>query len=123
MRSSRRKFLQLAAAAGAATVSEQRLRAFSNLAMPPVLLSEFGYRDVELAACLQQTQFEATQAVLMGLNEDSLLKPFRLRAGMPAPGVREAKTTCRAEEPVARTISMGPSRVISRSTSPPAKGT
>jgi uncharacterized protein len=86
MRSSRRSFLQLAAAAGAATVSEQRLRAFSSLAAPPALLSEFGYRDVEFAACLQQTQFEATQAVLMGLNEDSLLKPFRLRAGMPAPG-------------------------------------
>ena len=71
MRSSRRNFLQLAAAAGAAAVSEQRLRAFSSLAAPPTLLSEFGYRDVELAACLQQTQFEATQAVLMGLNEEA----------------------------------------------------
>ena len=86
MRTSRRNFLQLAAAAGAATVSEQRLQALSSLAAPPALLSEFGYRDVELAPCLQQTQFESTQAVLMGLNEDSLLKPFRLRAGMPAPG-------------------------------------
>jgi hypothetical protein len=85
---SRRNFLQLAAAAGAATISRQRLRALSPLATaaPPALLSEFGYRDVELAGCLQQKQFEETQAVLMGLNEDSLLKPFRLRAGMPAPG-------------------------------------
>jgi DUF1680 family protein len=83
---SRRKFLQLAALAGAARVGEKRLRAFSAPAAAPTLLSEFGYRDVSLAPCLQQTQFEQTQAVLMGLNEDSLLKPFRLRAGMPAPG-------------------------------------
>jgi DUF1680 family protein len=82
----RRSFLQLAAAAGAASIGGKRLRAFSALAAPRVLLSEFGYRDVELAPCLQQTQFEETQAVLMGLSEDSLLKPFRLRAGMPAPG-------------------------------------
>ena len=88
---SRRKFLQLAAVAGAARVGEKRLRAFSGPAVPPTLLSEFGYRDVVLAPCLQQTQFEQTQAVLMGLDEDSLLKPFRLRAGMPAPGTRYSR--------------------------------
>lgn len=49
-------------------------------------LQEFGYGDVELAPGRAQTQFEQTQFVLMGLNEDSLLKPWRLRAGLPAPG-------------------------------------
>jgi DUF1680 family protein len=49
-------------------------------------LAEFGYSDVKLAPGLAQTQFEQTRAVLLGLNEDSLLKPWRLRAGLAAPG-------------------------------------
>jgi DUF1680 family protein len=49
-------------------------------------LREFGYGDVDLAPGLAQTQFDQTQSVLLGLNEDSLLKPWRLRAGLPAPG-------------------------------------
>jgi len=49
-------------------------------------LEEFRYGDVELAPGLAQTQFEKTRAVLIGLNEDSLLKPWRLRAGISAPG-------------------------------------
>lgn len=52
----------------------------------PDLLEEFGYGDVTLAPGRARTQFEQTQTVLMGLNEDSLLKPWRLRAGLPAPG-------------------------------------
>ncbi len=49
-------------------------------------LAEFSYRDVILPAGLPQSQLEATQAVLMGLDDDALLKPFRLMAGRPAPG-------------------------------------
>jgi DUF1680 family protein len=49
-------------------------------------LKEFGYGDVQLGPGLAQTQFEQTRAVLISLNEDSLLKPWRLRAGLPAPG-------------------------------------
>lgn len=49
-------------------------------------LQEFGYGDVTLAPGLMQTQFDETQAVLLSLNEDSLLRPWRLRAGLPAPG-------------------------------------
>jgi DUF1680 family protein len=55
-------------------------------AEPARPLDEFGYGDVDLAPGLAQTQFEQTQSVLMKLNEDSLLKPWRLRAGLPAPG-------------------------------------
>lgn len=59
------------------------------LAEPPVSLpplEEFSYGEVTLAPGLPQTQFEHTQSVLLSLNNDSLLKPWRLRAGLPAPG-------------------------------------
>jgi DUF1680 family protein len=49
-------------------------------------LSEFPYGHVELAPSPQQAQMEQTHAVLMGMNEESLLRPFRLAAGMAAPG-------------------------------------
>src|SRR3954451_15457002 len=52
----------------------------------PGPLQEFSYGDVELAPGPAQTQFEQTQSVLISLNEDSLLKPWRMRAGLPAPG-------------------------------------
>ena len=76
----RRSFLKSAgsvAAALSSTATEPEL---------PRPLDEFNYSNVELAPGLAQTQFEQTQAVLLGLNEDSLLKPWRLRAGLPAPG-------------------------------------
>ena len=49
-------------------------------------LEEFGYGDVTLMPGLAQSQFEHTQSVLLSLNDDSLLKPWRLRAGLLAPG-------------------------------------
>ena len=49
-------------------------------------LEEFGYGNVQLSPGLAQTQFEHTQSVLMGLDEDALLHPWRMRAGLPAPG-------------------------------------
>jgi hypothetical protein len=71
---SRRAFLQSASVALFAS------------APPPTPLREFSYGDVDLAPGLPQTQFDRTQSVLLSLNEDSLLKPWRLRAGLPAPG-------------------------------------
>src|SRR3954447_6956022 len=78
---SRRVFLQSAVPLTAGLC----LRASDAGKRPPPLL-EFSYRDVDLAPGLAQTQFEQTQSVLLSLNEDSLLKPWRLRAGLPAPG-------------------------------------
>ena len=49
-------------------------------------LVEFGYGDVRFADGLQEAQFSETLAVLMGISDDSLLKPFRQMAGQPAPG-------------------------------------
>ncbi len=78
---SRRSFLQSASLATAALGSSS----FASGATPAPL-EEFAYGDVDLAPGLAQTQFEQTQSVLLSLNEDSLLKPWRLRAGLPAPG-------------------------------------
>jgi len=62
----------LTGALGAATV------------LPP--LEEFGYGNVTLASELHERQLRETHSLLMELNEDSLLKPFREMAGQPAPG-------------------------------------
>jgi DUF1680 family protein len=80
---SRRRFLQTASLATAALYSHSRL--FADDA-PPLPLQEVPYNAVQLAPGLAQTQFEQTQSVLLSLNEDSLLKPLRLRAGLSAPG-------------------------------------
>jgi hypothetical protein len=78
----RRAFLQSASLALAAIYSRPLLSAAGERGF----LEEFGYGDVTLAPGRAQTQFEQTQSVLMSLNEESLLKPWRLRAGLPAPG-------------------------------------
>jgi hypothetical protein len=49
-------------------------------------LEEFGYGDVQLAPGLPRSQFEQTQQVMLRMDIDSLLKPYRLRAGLAAPG-------------------------------------
>jgi uncharacterized protein len=49
-------------------------------------LSEFGYGDVALLGGPLRRQFEENHAFLMKLDDDRLLKPFRQRAGLPAPG-------------------------------------
>jgi len=49
-------------------------------------LAEFGYNDVVLRSELHERQLSENHAVLMGLSDDSLLKPLRRMAGQPAPG-------------------------------------
>lgn len=78
---SRRSFLR---SAGLAATAFWTRGAEANPQPSP--LQEFGYGSVDLAPGPAQAQFEQTCAVLMSLNEDSLLKPWRLRAGLPAPG-------------------------------------
>ena len=51
-------------------------------------LAEFHYGQVTLLPGLAERQFTQTQTVLMGLNEDALLAPFRMRDGLAAPGPR-----------------------------------
>lgn len=86
--STRRTFLQSVALAIPALYSRMPLYAQGSLPhledAPP--LDEFGYGDVTLAPGRALDQFQNTQSVLMGLNADGLMKPWRLRAGLPAPG-------------------------------------
>jgi hypothetical protein len=60
---------------------------------PPVsrgalhVLREFDYDQVTLHAGKHQSQFESTIATLMAISDDTMLQPFRVRAGQLAPGV------------------------------------
>ena len=57
--------------------------------VPPVKppLAEFGYRDVDfLPDRPVERQVRENHALLLALSEDSLLRPFRVREGLPAPG-------------------------------------
>jgi DUF1680 family protein len=56
----------------------------TDLAAKP--MEQFDYGDVVLASELHERQLEQTHSVLMGLSDDSLLKPFRQMSGLPAPG-------------------------------------
>jgi DUF1680 family protein len=84
---SRRAFVQTTSLAGAAAMT-------GHLGMASMLdvsgslspLQEFGYGDVALNSLLHQKQLRETHALLMDLNEDSLLKPLRQMSGQAAPG-------------------------------------
>jgi len=84
---SRRRFVQSASMVTAGLAIPSRF----FLGMPagaPALqpLEQFDYGDVALASDLHEKQLEETHSVLMGLSEDSLLKPFRQMSGQAAPG-------------------------------------
>ncbi len=75
---SRRTFLGSAAVAGVG------LPSFAAGHVAP--LAQFPYTSIQFPDGPQRTQREQTHAVLMNLSEDSLLRPFRQREGLPAPG-------------------------------------
>ncbi len=79
---SRRSFLKGASLSVAVAYARPQLLSGQT----PALLEEFSYGDVRLSPGPAQTQFEQTQSLLLQMNVDSLLKPWRLRAGLPAPG-------------------------------------
>ena len=86
-RISRRSFLQATSlAAGGLAGSRLRLPALTSASENLRPLAQFGYGDVSLSSELHEKQLRETQAVLMNLSEDGLLKPFREMAGQPAPG-------------------------------------
>ena len=88
MTQSRRTFLKTGAALGLASVARPR-GLFADMQHETEVtprLSQFGYGDVELLEGPLREQFDTNHAFYLGLNEDSLLKPFRQRAGLPAPG-------------------------------------
>jgi uncharacterized protein len=84
MKSSRRSFLKSGSAVAFASLAAPH--AFSGDAPTPTVLHQFDYGDVELLAGPLRDQFETNHAFYAALDEDRLLKPFRQRAGLPAPG-------------------------------------
>jgi DUF1680 family protein len=49
-------------------------------------LQQFDYGDVQLLEGPMREQFERNHALFLALSDDALLKPFRQRAGLAAPG-------------------------------------
>ena len=86
MTPTRREFLKTGAAVAAASVAGRGASAAAGVAAVTPALSQFGYGDVELLEGPLRQQFQTNHAFYARLNEDSLLKPFRQRAGLPAPG-------------------------------------
>ncbi len=86
-RHSRRTFLKAGSAAlGVAATAELHLPLLHAATADEPLLNTLPYSDVALASEPHEQQLRETHAVLMGLNEDSMLRPLRAMAGMPAPG-------------------------------------
>jgi DUF1680 family protein len=86
---SRRQFLQFTgAAAGSALVTRSVSVWGSPLASIAVTpsLSLFEYSEVQLLDGPLRTQFDHNHDLYLHLDEDALVKPFREREGMPAPG-------------------------------------
>ena len=84
----RRHFLQNSALTGGALVISGRVRAAGAPVAPArqTQLSPVGYEQVTLLDGPLREQFDRNHAFFLALSEDSLLKPFRQKAGLPAPG-------------------------------------
>ncbi len=85
---SRRRFLATGSLAAAALAGDglwPRSTWGAN-GSPNAPLEQFGYGDVWISSERHEAQLMNTHSVLMGLSDDSLLKPFRQMSGMPAPG-------------------------------------
>jgi len=87
---SRRQFLKTAAASTAGLLAAGSLpswarRKVAQREIPPPL-SVFGYSQVQLLDGPFRKQFDENHKLFMGVDEDGLLKPFRQREGLPAPG-------------------------------------
>jgi uncharacterized protein len=89
-RKSRRQFLATTAVSTAGLLAMRSLPAWATAKVaaekvtPPI--SVFGYAQVQLLDGPCKRQFEQNHQTLLDLNEDGLLKPFRKRQGLPAPG-------------------------------------
>jgi hypothetical protein len=93
-KTSRRQFLAITGATAGALLTNRNLLArsidtsgasgASAAIVPP--LSVFSYSQVQLLDGPMREQFNHNHDLFLHLDEDALLKPFREREGMPAPG-------------------------------------
>jgi DUF1680 family protein len=88
MKQSRRDFLKTGTALAAASIAKPRkaLAALGSDTQIAPTLNQFDYGEVELLEGPLRQQFQTNHAFYSGLDNDSLLKPFRQRGGVPAPG-------------------------------------
>ncbi len=87
MNASRRRFLKTSAIAAGAMAMRPLAWAFPSTQVAiEAPLSSFGYSDVQLLDGLLREQFDHNHDLFLHLNEDALLKPFRQRGEMAAPG-------------------------------------
>ncbi len=82
---SRRNFLA-ASSLAAVGFAAPRLWPLFNAPGEHPFLQEFKYSDVAFDSGLHDEQLQENVSVLMGLSDDSLLKPLRAMSGQPAPG-------------------------------------
>jgi DUF1680 family protein len=86
---SRRQFLGSMGAAAGGLLAARTLPAWAGTRpseAPPSQLGIFRYSEVQLLEGPLQAQFEQNHKLFLSLDEDALLKPFRQRQGLPAPG-------------------------------------
>jgi len=90
-KTSRRQFLATAAATTGAALAVRSIPAWARpaaqaqVAITPQL-SVFGYSQVQLLDGPFRRQFDQNHDLFLHLDEDAMLKPFRQRVGMAAPG-------------------------------------
>ena len=87
---SRRQFLQSAAVSAAGLAATGSLPAWARKKTPAqnptAPLPVFGYSQVQLLHGPFRVQFDQNHELFANLDEDGMLKPFRQKAGVPAPG-------------------------------------
>jgi DUF1680 family protein len=84
MRLTRRSFVKTAATAAALATAPRLFAASGSLTREP--LRRFDYGDVQLTGGPFAAQYDALHAHYLALSNDRLLKVYRQRAGLPAPG-------------------------------------
>lgn len=86
-KTSRREFLRRSAMLGAVlALPGDTAFSLSESANAKAPLELFSYSEVTVESTPHLRQRDNTHAVLMGLNEDGLMRPFRMMSGLPAPG-------------------------------------
>ncbi len=85
----RRQFLKSAAISTTGLIGVSSLRGWARPSVTAAItpqLSVFGYSQVQLLDGPFRRQFDENHKLFLNLDEDGLLKPFRKRQGLPAPG-------------------------------------
>ncbi len=86
LETTRREFIQRATMLGATLAFSGNDLLAAAEPVQNTLLELFSYADVTLLDEICERQLDNTHAVLMSLDDNALMKPFRIMSGLPAPG-------------------------------------